>query len=195
MKTCYVKIIFGLSVLPMLILDNSAFAANFSAKKGLNGQSARHFYIGANLGKSTLKPDVKSANSSVYDKSDFAYKLNIGYQIKPKIAVEGFYADLGSAGVNSNGTSKGKINYELYGLSGLFKQPFGKRMKGVVKAGYAKVNNSATSGVRYKQLNSGVWFAGLGLEYTISRKLSFVAEYENYDKDIKFLSAGIRWHF
>ncbi len=153
------------------------------------------FYVGASLGQSTLKPRVTVSGAGLDDKSDSAYKVFMGYKVKPRIAVEGIYADLGSAGIHTPSVANGKVAYKLFGLSGVYSQPFGQRVKGVAKLGYAKVDTSVSEGISFEQLNSGVLFFGAGLEYQVARKLSVRAEYEHFDKDIQLLSLGGKWSF
>jgi len=153
------------------------------------------FYVGASLGQSKLTPRVTVIGASVDDNTDASYKLNIGYNINPKFAIEGFYANLGSATVHASSGVKGNVDYKLYGISGVYMQPFNNRLKGLAKAGYAKVENNASQGINYKQIEKGDWFLGLGLEYALTSKLSIKGEYEYFDKDIDLLSIGFSWRF
>jgi OOP family OmpA-OmpF porin len=152
-------------------------------------------YIGASVGQTTLKPRVIVAGGGLDDSSDMGYKIYGGYKYNSKFAVEGFYTDMGSAGIHTLSVPKGKISYKLYGLSGVYTPQLTKRLNGIVKLGYADVKNSTTTGINYRQVKSGTVFGGLGLEYAINSKLSVRGEYEYFDKDIKMLSIGLNWKF
>ncbi len=152
-------------------------------------------YIGFSVGQTTLKPRVLVAGGGLDDSSDMGYKFFAGYKYNSKFAVEGFYADLGSAGIHTLSVPKGNIDYKLYGLSGVFTPQLTKRLNGIVKLGYADVSNSATNGITYRQVKSGAVFAGLGLEYQLNSKLSVRGEYEYFDQDIQMLSIGLSWAF
>ena len=152
-------------------------------------------YIGVSVGQATLKPHVVVASSGLDDSSDMGYKIYSGYKYNSKFSVEGFYADMGSAGIHTVSIPKGKVSYKLYGLSGVYTPQITNRLKGVFKLGYAGVNNSATTGIDYRQVNSGTIFGGLGLDYAINSKLSIRGEYEYFDKDIQLLSIGLNWGF
>lgn len=56
-------------------------------------------YLGASFGQSILEPNVKPVGGKVDDNKGTAFKLNAGYRINKRFAVEAFYADLGKAAV------------------------------------------------------------------------------------------------
>jgi len=181
------KIVTSALILSGLIVSQSVCSAKPYQANGM--------YAGAHLGLSTVKPRAVTADSKVLDDSDFSYKLKLGYQFKPRVAVEGFYADLGAATVRSAAGTKGKINYDLSGIAGLYTPKLSKRFTGVIKLGFAKLNNSSGKKISYKQLNNSNLFGGIGVDYQINKRLSFRSEYEMFDKDIKLLSAGFNWRF
>ena len=153
------------------------------------------FYIGTSIGKSTLKPAVIGGGVSLTDTGDSGYKVNAGFHVKPRIAVEGFYANLGDAGIKTPRVANGKVNYKLYGLSGIYTKPFGSRFEGLAKLGYSKVDNTISKGLIHKQVKNGNIFAGVGLVFKILPRLSIKGEYEYFDKDIQLLSTGLNWQF
>jgi len=152
-------------------------------------------YFGFSVGQTTLKPRVLVAGGGVDDNSDIGYKLYAGYKYNSKFAVEGFYADMGSARIHTLSVPKGKVNYKLYGLSGVYTPQLTKRLNGIVKLGYADVSNSVNNGISYRQVKGGDIFGGLGLEYQLNSKVSIRGEYEYFDQDIQMLSIGLNWKF
>ena len=117
----------------------SSFFAGTPKQKGA--------YIGASFGQSTLKPNVNTVGGSVTDSSDMAYKVFAGYKINSKFAVEGFYAEMGDAEVDT-GSKVGDINYRLAGASGLYTHQFKSRFSGFAKVGAAKLGNKVTNNMR-----------------------------------------------
>jgi hypothetical protein len=155
---------------------------------------AKPLYLGVSLGQSKLEPKVNTVGGSITDNSDMAYKLFAGYKINKAFSVEGFYADMGAATVNT-GSKKGKINYTLLGVSGQYTHHFKPRLSGFVKLGASHLSNTATNNISYKKKNSVNIVPGIGIRYDLNSKFSIQAEYENYDKDIQLLSVGLIMHF
>lgn len=153
------------------------------------------FYVGANFGLSTLKPKASGVGVSVTDTADKAFKGELGFQFKPRFAVEGFYADLGEATIKTQNVTNGKVGYKMMGVNVVYSQPFGSRVKGLVKTGYAKVDNSFSKGFSNKQVKDGSIFGSLGLEAVIIPRLSILGEYSYYAKDIQLLSGGLKFKF
>jgi len=153
------------------------------------------FYVGANFGLSTLKPKASGVGVSVTDTADKAFKGELGFQFKPRFGVEGFYADLGEATIKTPNVTNGKVGYKMMGISVVYNKTFGSRVKGLVKTGYAKVDNSFSKGFTNKQVNDGSIFGSLGLEAVIIPRLSILGEYGYYDKDIQLLSGGLKFKF
>ena len=164
----------------------SSFFAGTPKQKGA--------YIGASFGQSTLKPNVNTVGGSVTDSSDMAYKVFAGYKINRKFAVEGFYAEMGDAEVDT-GSKVGDINYRLAGASGLYTHQFKSRFSGFAKVGAAKLGNKSTNGISFKKVKDYSINMGAGLKYDINRRLSLRGEYEIFDKDIKLLSTGLMVNF
>ncbi len=155
---------------------------------------SRGIYIGGSVGQSTLKPKVNTVGGRITDNTDMGYKFHAGYKFNQKLAVEGFYANMGKAGIDT-GAAKGDVDYKLTGVSGIFTQRIKNRLKGIAKLGYAKVDNDVSKGISYKQIEDGVVFIGLGLGYNISSRLSVKGEYEYFDKDIQLMSTALSWQF
>lgn len=153
-------------------------------------------YAGVSIGQSTLKPRIKATtNAGLDDSSDIGYKVFAGYQIKPWVAVEGFYAKLGDAKIHTANIAKGKVSYRLAGISGVLSKKLGSRLTVSAKAGYAKVGNRVSKGISYRKIKGNNIFAGLGLEFNITPRFTVKGEYESFDKDIKLLSTGVKFKF
>jgi opacity protein-like surface antigen len=164
-----------------------------STQKGM--RFGGRLYIGASAGQSTLKPKINSGGAGLDDSSDIGYKVNMGYMIKPYLGVEAFYADLGAAKIHTVSVPKGDVNYKAAGLSGILKKQLGSRFAVFAKGGYAKIENSVTTGISYKQVKGNNVFGGLGAEVSLGRRFSLKGEYEYFDKDIQLLSAGVNVKF
>jgi OmpA-OmpF porin, OOP family len=122
------------------------------------------FYVGGAIGKaqydfdftgqvrnlSTGYPPVTSA--TLHDKSDTGYKLTLGYQVVPHLAVELDYVDLGKirTSYEFNGlgrfTREGTYKTNGINLSGLFSQPINEQFSVLGRLGmfYSKLQYSET---------------------------------------------------
>lgn len=173
-----------------------AFGASFAAH-------AADLYALGSVGAS--KWNVSDIAGASLDKSDTGFKLGIGGQFSPNLAVEGGYADLGKAKLTASGGSgsiKGNgVFVDVVGLLPLSPQfnAFGK--VGVFN-GHAKAEASGVGG-RASESDSGtdVKF-GLGLSYAVSKTVQVRGEWERYrfkvwgDKgDVDLLSVGVTFGF
>lgn len=195
MKMTYkiVTLMTSIAVLSATILIN-AQAAETRASSGSLGNG--RLSIGGALGFSRLDPRVLTPGGRVTDDSSSGGKIYVGYDVGVKEFwhIEGFYADLGSASVDT-GTVQGDIDYQLAGVSVLYKKPFTSRFKGIAKLGYADVQNDGSNNIQYRQVESGDIFFGLGAEIPMNTRLNIRGEYEYFDKDIQFLSVGLNYKF
>lgn len=187
------------STIAFSILAATFHTSTSSAGGGLSGFWPSHpvdsgLYLGLSAGQSKLEPHVTVPGGVVDSNSDTAYKVTAGYDFNSTLAIEAFYADMGAAHIKTN-TQSSDVDYKLYGAAGVYTQPFTEKLSGLAKVGYAKVDNAVEPGVTYEQIEEGVIYGGLGLEYDLTDSLSLKAEYEYFDEDMQFLSAGINWKF
>lgn len=183
------KVLITFSMVSLSLSAVSALAGEVkdsSVKKGI--------YIGISVGESTLKPHVKTLNGRVSSNSDTAFKVQLGYKIKPKIAVEGFYASLGAAEVEA-GSLKGDVKYSLVGISGVFTPKLSTKVTGIGKLDVSNVSNSTSRDINYTKIKGTNIFAGVGLQYHFNNKFSIKGEYEYFDKDIQLMTVGLGWDF
>ena len=157
-------------------------------------------YVGFDVGSTHLKPRDSSGFYQVDDTSDAGYRLTVGHAFSERWAAEGFYVDLGRAGIASRNTTighLGHLRYRDFGVGGEW-TPLGQgrteRLRVALKGGLVFTNNSATdSRIAYDKVhNAGIYF-GLGAAYRLRPQWSVVAEAVSYDRDERMLSLGVRW--
>jgi len=151
------------------------------------------WYFGVGLGLSTLKPDTSVSIYQIDDDSDFGYKLFAGYDWSEKIAIEGYYADLGEAKMSPNG----KIGYTDLGISGLYHfyqhKPAQTGFGAFAKAGLGFMKND--SDLKYRLVNSSHWMLGIGAGYRLKNGLKLRADFDLFDEDSQLVSISVIKYF
>jgi OmpA-OmpF porin, OOP family len=176
------KSILSLVLVPMIGLIPLAQAEQ--------GTDDSKWYAGVGLGISNLDPDSNGSIYSVDDKSSAGFKLTLGYDWSEKIAIEGYYSDLGEATLSPNG----KVSYRDLGASGLYyvyREEAGRHRgwEAFLKAGLGLMKND--SDVPYDRLHNGHVMLGLGGGYAFDNGLSLRADLDLYDKDSQFLTLNL----
>ncbi|MEE9445534.1 MAG: porin family protein [Cocleimonas sp.] len=163
------------------------------------GAAATPFFVGGSAGSSMLSPEVKSCcgdvKSADADANDVAYKLTGGYNINRRLALEGFYNDLGASDIKLGGNSLGTVKYKNYGLAAVYTKPVTSRINLRGKLGYGALESDFKGDVKHEKKNSGFLYKGVGAEYQITRALSAVLDYDHFDADMQSFSTGIRFGF
>jgi len=150
--------------------------------------------FGLNLDRSDLDATMTdvglTVDSSKLDKSDSAYKLQLGYQFNDNFSIEGGYVDLGAAEYNANfsgfvfGHYQAKLEAKGWNLDGLLTLPInsgvslffkGGIFRGDVKAS-EKVNSFSVSGSKTRITPN----FGVGVAYNFYKGLSARAEIERF---------------
>jgi len=177
------------------------------------------FYVGGSLGRSEFQDfngrDIDRGLSSIgvtsttsTDDTDTGWKLFVGYQVMPYLAVEGAYTDFGDATARTLVTAPSpttihtKVEADAWTLSALGMLPVGYNFTVFARAGinFWDFNvKSSAPGVVVSGSDDGTdWVYGVGAMYRFTPNLSARAEWERYDfdnDDVDLLSAGISWHF
>jgi hypothetical protein len=163
------------------------------------GAAATPFFVGGSAGGSSLSPQVKSCcgdvKSAKSDANDLAFKLSGGYNINRRLALEGFYNDLGKSDIKLGKNSLGTVKYKTYGLAAVYTKPVSRRINLRGKLGYGALKSDFTGSVKHEEKNSNFFYKGVGAEYQITKALSAVVDYDHFDKDMQLLSTGIRFGF
>ncbi len=191
-------------------------------------------YIQGNLGqakaeKPSFVKDVQRETkilgaSTSSDKTDTAYKLIVGLQLNPYVALEAQYTDLGKSNYKVSasgpgGSMRAKMDFDTkgYGANLVGTLPIDKFTL-FAKAGLHNLRTKASVGMNSntvigdfkvsKTVTKWTQSYGIGASYEFIDNLAVVAEVERYrnvadkkwggDKvkhDIDMLSAGIRYKF
>ena len=144
-------------------------------------------YLGGSAGFTRVEPITRNAPVSVKDKDDFGGKLFVGYSFTDYLALEGFFGNLGQAGLSP----QGEVDYKNSGI-GLVLTPTGKTagFTPLLKLGVNRIDNKARN-VNYMRDEDYLGFATLGAEYGFNSKFAVRVEYDYYAEDAQMLSLGI----
>lgn len=154
--------------------------------------------------------------SSSLDKTDTAYKLQVGYQLSRNFALEGGYVDLGKTSYSASftgGTANADVKAHGWNIAAVGIIPlsdvvsvFGKvgAIDATVKFNVSASGPGGTAGASGDSTDwSGVW--GIGASYAINKQLAVRVEYEQFNDlgneektgkgDVNLASAGIVFKF
>lgn len=172
----------------------------------VHAQSAP-WYGGVSLGQSKSNVDAGEVNdylrtvgfgspSTTGDNKDQVYKFLMGYRLSPVIAVEGFYADLGTYNTRSNvltpfvGSVSADYKAKGYGVDVVLSAPISPEFSVYGRLGVMQAKTEATfasSGSVALLLNSGSknktgQHFGVGLQYDLNPAVALRGEVETYRK-------------
>jgi len=160
------------------------------------------YYAGAGYGGSGIEPKVVNSSNGtqavVTDDVDSGVQLFVGRDISPRLAVEGYYSDMGSATLQS-GTTTGEVSYSAAGVSGLLylfggggreslRNRTGFNIYGRVGGGL--LENEGTN-VQYNRDNDFHISTGLGVEYNLRNGFGLRGEFHNFDSDARVASINL----
>lgn len=164
------------------------------------------------------------SSSSSVDNTDTGYKLGVGYQFTPYVAVEGGYVDLGKTKYSYNATAaqgtataSGEVKISGVNLSVVGILPVGADFNLFGKVGVLVGQAKASYGGTVNAPGIGAWGAGtsgtknqsaatygIGASYNLTKEISLRAEYEWFDikgipatgdPDAKLFSLGVAYKF
>ena len=187
-----------------LLLAGTAHGADSPPERDFT----QRLYLGAGLGLSRLEPESGCRCYRVGDRHDLAWTLTLGADLGKRISVEGYYTDLGSAGIeNRFGRTAGHVDYRHYGLSligylwndrhagdypgGFDDEGYFRRtgLSAYARVGWGRMDNSAD--LPYERVHDNHLHLGLGVEYGWDSGLAARAELISYDGDAAQLSLGL----
>lgn len=184
-------------------------------------------YIVGSVGQSTIDSDKSATDNALtsegadnlassLDKTDTAYKIQVGYQFNQYFAVEGGYVNLGKTDYSASFTGGGaNANAKVSGLNiaALGILPISDSFSLFGKAGLidAKVETTVSAnglgGSANDSSTARKWKAnwGAGATYSINKQLGIRVEYEQFSKlgdanttgeaDVNLFSAGVAYKF
>ncbi len=166
-------------------------------------------YVGGHVGQSKAEStcDGVSGTGITCDDTSTAWRVLVGYQLHPNVAVELGYVDLGEVKATGPG---GRITASAtaFDLSAIGSVNVWKGLSPYVRLGVyrAKVEqdiNTVTFVDSSSETNTGVVY-GLGLRYDVTRRLAVRAEWQKYNEvggstvgedDITVISLGVLFKF
>jgi len=176
------------------VLPRFAIANDFS----LSGNSfSKHVYVSTGLGLSHLNPDTSEVSTDVNDRVNPAGQITLGVDINKWFSLEAHSADLGSAGL----TTDGRINYHVHGTSGLLyigrarSAHVRRGFKAFGRLGFGYLDNSSVGNVQFERDNPVHLLFGGGLEYTNSYGLGARLELFSFDNDAFYSQLALVYRF
>ena len=148
------------------------------------------FYVGLGVGTSFLKPEPNSVALNVSQDSDFAYKVFGGYQFTDNWAAEVFWSDMGRAEISSATTVVGIVDYQAFGVGGLFQYPVSDNWDVFATAGVGRLRNRFQV-IEAERVEDSFIYAGGGVMWNFAKTWDMRAEYDFYDSDAQMLSFNI----
>jgi len=200
------KQLIAIAIIGAAFTPGGLFAADMSGEREFQQRG----YLGLGIGISRLKPESSCNCYEVDDDNDFAGILHAGIDLSPRFTLEGYYANLGEAGIGyrTTGQHAGDVEYKHYGVSLLgylynskdaadyadssdddegFYRREGLSLFG--RIGLGKMDNR--SNLDYRQNAELHLHLGVGAEYGWANGFAARAEFVSYDKDAKLLSLSL----
>jgi outer membrane protein OmpA-like peptidoglycan-associated protein len=155
-------------------------------------------YAGAGALISKVEPETEGDTTFSVDETQSAGgSLLLGYDLMPRLSIEGHYSTLGEATFNPSGS----IGYDVAGVSaliyGLNDEADRTRREGF--SVYGRIGGGAMQnegdGVPFERVNDYHLLAGLGLEYGLSNGLGVRLEGVSHDLDAMYGQASLIYRF
>jgi OOP family OmpA-OmpF porin len=188
--------------------------------------SAQGYVVGS-IGRTTVDLDKgrldgiltsagAAALSSNLDKNDTGYKIQLGYQFNPNLAIEGGWIDLGKANYSATftgGNARFDVKASGFNVAALGIFPINDSFSLFGKLGFidAKVEASASAvgagGAAWASASATNWKPtwGLGGTFNVNKQFGIRAEYEQFNKlgdanttgrgNVDLLSLGVVFKF
>ncbi|APA67443.1 outer membrane beta-barrel protein [Janthinobacterium sp. 1_2014MBL_MicDiv] len=166
---------------------------------------AESIYAGANIGRAELK--VSADQGSSRKDNDTGYKVYAGYDFTQNFGAEAGYVDFGKLSQNIEDMKSAIKNHAFY-VAATGTLPLNEQFSLFAKAGVAqnraKLTINALNFSKSESHNKTSALFGIGAAYHFDKKLSLVAEYENFGKvasedgatlKADLLSIGLRYKF
>ncbi len=160
-----------------------------------NGFKGR-FYGGAGIIGSRLDPNTDEVPESVDEHSGAGGSVTIGYDLMPRMSIEGHYADLGEAGLRPDGSvdyRSGGLNVLLYGLN---EEQARRLREGFSLFGRLGVGLlDVVSDLPTEEVNQYSLLTGLGVEYGFGSGVGVRAEVVSQDSDARYAQLAMIYRF
>ena len=170
---------------------------------------ARRPYVGIGGGVTRLEPESPSDSLAVGDDASAGVHVYAGYDLSRWLSAELYFADLGEAGIEFDGTDVGDVAYSVYGINAVAHLlgpggvgPFAARDSGIatrrgpslfLTTGIGGMSND--SGLDYERDHDVHVAFGAGLEYGFDNGFALRAELQSYDGDAQYASLSVLKRF
>ena len=156
----------------------------------------RRIYGGIGIVGSRLDPDTDAVSQSVDRRQGVGGSLTLGYDLLPRLSLEGHFADLGEADLRPDGGVDyrvGGIDVLLYGLNDAGQRWLrqGFSLFGRLGVGAIEVD----SDLPIERVNQYSLLTGLGVEYGFDNGVGVRAELVSHDTDARYAQVGMIYRF
>lgn len=159
----------------------------------------RCWYIGTGVGVSHIDADESvsklGAAQNIEDHNNTAFKVYIGRWLKPSIAAEISYHDLGSASyklTNIPQNIKGQVNYKVFAAQGVWLlQPPHNKFQPFAKLGAAHVTSSSDKKEYKADKDKLRLLVGFGAQQRLSKGYFVRGDVDVYSDDQYAFSVGV----
>lgn len=185
-------------------MKNIIALAAISAALAAPLAQAEGAYAGANIGRAEQKATFEGLS---FKENSTGFKLYGGFDFTKNYGVEGGYVDLRSADGSGNGAAVSSKPQAIY-LAATGTLPLNEQFSLFGKLGvsfnHTKISAEAPGFSDSISDNQTTPYIGVGASFALDKKISFVAEYENFGKMAKdgsnnvkgdLLSVGVRFQF
>lgn len=153
------------------------------------GAASAQGYVGGVAGLTRYGVDCSGTTSC--DKSDSGYKVYGGYEFNPNWAVEVGYTDFGKT-EGAVGAFRAEIEAQAISVVGVLRGQFANDWAGVVRLGIASVNSKLTSNFGNTSETEAKAYAGIGLEYAITKAFKLTASADFTDAEVQDQTGGVK---
>lgn len=179
---------------------------------GASAAHAQDWYALAGAGQT--KADIQNSAISpsfvgTIDNTDTGWKVGVGYQLHPNVAVELNYVDLGEAKAQGNVGAQsltGTVEAKAVGLTVVGSLPLNPSLSLIGRLGMARWDNDTKATVGASSISdsdSGTDPTyGVGVQFSFSKTLGLRAEWERFTdideegpSDVDLLSASLVFRF
>ena len=170
---------------------------------------ARRPYVGVGGGVTRLEPESPSDSLAVDDDASAGLHVYAGHDLSRWLSAELYFADLGEAGIEFDGTGVGDVAYSVYGINAVAHVlgpggfgPFAASDSGLatrrgpslfLTAGIGGMSND--SELDYERDHDVHAAFGAGLEYGFDNGVALRAELQSYDGDAQYASLSVLKRF
>ncbi|RDI44559.1 outer membrane beta-barrel protein [Aquicella lusitana] len=180
-KPCEMAIVASLSlaVSNIALADMNTMFNNIGQRMSTYTLDCAHWYAGGNIGISHLHDDPNSGSGNSVDENGPGWSVVGGYQFNSILGAEMGYTQYHDSRETSGSTVIAKTEHYAVHLAATGRYPLVDKLSALGKLGaaYSYAQKIATASGVAKSSGAGSLYWGLGLDYSITPKVDFIAQF------------------